>query len=515
MLIGTLTRAASAAGAAIILSAIGFAAPAQAAYACWDSASGQTCRDFGENASDRTTVRALERPTFTGVLAVGQTLTSYPGEWERAQTLKYQWLRDGAVIPGAQGETYDITEADDGLSLALRVTGSADGLMDGVTTTQPSPKVSATNTAAYTARPAIVITGEAPSVSGWTRVGFTLDVDDLGMWSTDAVALQWQADGVDIEGATTDNYKIRTADLGKVVTLKVTGSWPGLGSVSKSNTAPAVTPGYIHPTDEMGLAGGSEVGDTLNVERSGGWYADGEPISLLYQWERDGQKIIGATLATYTVVAADQGHQIRAQVTATAPGHWPSTQTSLYNDIVDGTASGDGGQPVPAPAPVEPVPAPAPVEQAPVKQAPAPVKQSPAPAPARDDKAPIHQADVVRPTTRNAAPNVVPVRATGGFLQPQAASRAETPTAGAAGPVEAAAPADTAAKDTAPAATTSPALSSTPGTAATTAQAASTSTANPLPLVLWIAGVLIAAGLVWVIRPLRASMIRLVARKAP
>jgi hypothetical protein len=42
-----------------------------------------------------------------------------------------------------------------------------------------------------------------------------LDVDDLGTWSTDVVALQWQADGVDIEGATTDTYKIRTADLGK------------------------------------------------------------------------------------------------------------------------------------------------------------------------------------------------------------------------------------------------------------------------------------------------------------
>ena len=303
------------------------------------------------------------------------------------------------------------------------MTGSADGLMDGVTTTQPSPKVSATNTAAYTARPAIIITGEAPSVSGWTRVGFTLDVDDLGMWSTDALALQWQADGVDIEGATTDNYKIRTADLGKVVTLKVTGSWPGLGSVSKSNTAPTVTPGYIHPTDEMWLAGGSEVGDTLNVERSGGWYADGEPIALLYQWERDGQKITGATQATYTVVAADQGHQIRAKVTATAPGHSPNTQTSLYNDIVDSNAGGDSGQPAPAPAPAEPVeqapaPAPAPVVQALVKQA-------PAPAPALGDQALVRQADLVQPTTRNAAPDVVPARAGGGFVQPQAASRAE------------------------------------------------------------------------------------------
>ena len=136
----TLSRAASAAGAAIILSTVGFAGPTQAAVACWDSATGQRCRDFGEGATGRTMVRALERPTFTGILKAGQTLTSYPGEWERAQTLKFQWLRDGVNIPGAQGETYEITAPDDGRSLTLRVTGSAPGLKDGVETTLPVPE---------------------------------------------------------------------------------------------------------------------------------------------------------------------------------------------------------------------------------------------------------------------------------------------------------------------------------------------------------------------------------------
>jgi len=507
----TLSRAASAAGAAIILSTIGFAGTAQATVACWDSATGQRCRDFGEGATGRTTVRALERPTFTGILKPGQTLTSYPGEWERAQTLKYQWLRDGVNIPGADGETYEITAPDDGRSLTLRVTGSAPGLKDGVETTLPSPKVSATNTAAYTARPAIIITGEAPSVSGWTRVGFELDVDDLGTWSTDVVALQWQADGVDIEGATTDTYKIRTADLGKVVTLKVTGGRPGQGSVSKSNTSTVVTRGYIEPTDEMWLSGGSEVGDTLSVESSGGWYADGEPISLLYQWERDGQPITGATAPTYTVVAADHGHWIRAQVTATAPGHGPNTQSSLYVDIVGGDTGGevDGGdQPVPGPAPAEH----APTQQAPADQAPAPAGQTPAPA--RPGKQTFSQADTVGPTAQIAPANTyVPARASVAFVQPQAASQTESQDADTAGPVNVAAPADAATAKPAPAATASPAPSSTPRAPVATAQVASTDRPNALPLFFSIAGVLIVAGLVWVIRPLRASVIRFVGRK--
>jgi hypothetical protein len=42
---------------------------------------------------------------------------------------------------------------------------------------------------------------------------------------------------------------------------------------------------------------------------------------------------------------------------------------------------------------------------------------------------------------------------------------------------------------------------------------ASTDRSNPLPLFFSIAGVLIVAGLVWVIRPLRASVTRFVGRK--
>jgi hypothetical protein len=279
----------------------------------------------------------------------------------------------------------------------------------------------------------------------------------------------------------------------------------------------------------MWLSGGSELGDTLSVESSGGWYADGEPISLLYQWERDGQPITGATAPTYTVVAADQGHRIRAQVTAMASGHGPNTQSSLYVEVdsgdIDGGDTGgevDGGdRPVPGPAPAEHVPA----QQAPAEHAPAPAGQ--APAPARPGKQTIRQADAVRPTARIAPVHTyVPARASVGIVKPQAASQSDSQDTAAAGPVTAAAPADAAtAKPAAaapadaatakpaPAATASPASSSTPRPPVATAQVASTGASNPLPLFFSIAGVLIVAGLVWVIRPLRASVIRFVGRK--
>ena len=215
----SLSRAASAVGAAIILSTVGLAGPAQATEACWDIGHGTTCRDYGESAAGLAKVRAAIQPTFTGILKAGQTLTSFPGLWLAGEgygtdALTYQWLRDGLPIPEAVGETYKITDSDDGRSLALRVTASADGVNDGVETTLPSPKVSATNAVEYKARPGI--SGEAPTVWGWTRVGFTVEADALGTWSPGwmTVKLQWQADGVDIEGATAGSYRIPCADSG-------------------------------------------------------------------------------------------------------------------------------------------------------------------------------------------------------------------------------------------------------------------------------------------------------------
>jgi hypothetical protein len=552
-----LSRGASAAGAAIVLSAVGFAGPAQATTACWSSAysaSGTTCREFGESAAGLAKVRAAEQPTFAGILKAGQTLTSSSGLWlfgqgAETKTLKFQWLRDGVVIPGAGDENYEITESDTGRSLALRVTASAPGVNDGVETTLPSPKVSDTNTAEYTARPGI--TGEAPTVSGWTRVGFTLDVGSVGTWSPGwmDVTLQWQADGVDIEGATADEYKIRLADLGKKVTLKVTGSSAGVPSVSKSNTSTAVTRGYIRAPDEIYVTGGDKVGSILSVVETSGWDADGEPVTRHYEWRRDNQPIPGATASTYTVVAADSGHRIDTLVTATAPGHGPNTQISYYTEIVDSVTDGTGEtdpgtqpgpvpvpQPAPVPAPTKPAPVPVP-QPAPVPEVPVPAPTKPAPVPAPAEEAPALQLPAVQPPARtSSAPRyLAPVKAsvTAGDAsgQPVAAGQVQAdgfntfdsagtvaPPAEAApavpAPVASPSPSPAPSRAPSPAPSPAPSASSGPAAAATTATAAD-SPFNPLPLFFTIAGILIAAGLVWVIRPLRTAVARIAGRKTP
>jgi hypothetical protein len=66
-------------------------------------------------------------PEVVGSPAIGQTVRCTEGLWSNVPTgYAYRWLRDGAAIGGATGETYAITGADGGRGLACEVTASND-----------------------------------------------------------------------------------------------------------------------------------------------------------------------------------------------------------------------------------------------------------------------------------------------------------------------------------------------------------------------------------------------------
>jgi hypothetical protein len=67
-------------------------------------------------------------PQISGSPALGQTLTCSQGSWSNDPTgYGYAWLRGGAPIGGATGSTYGVQDADQGQSLACRVTASNAG----------------------------------------------------------------------------------------------------------------------------------------------------------------------------------------------------------------------------------------------------------------------------------------------------------------------------------------------------------------------------------------------------
>jgi hypothetical protein len=100
----------------------------------------------------------------------------------------------------------------------------------------------------------------------------------------------------------------------------------------------AMVPSLPFDTAAPGISGASTVGGLLSCS-SGSW--TGEPELTLsagwplttpfsYQWLRDGGPIAGATSAAYVVQAADLGHSLVCEVTATnVAGHTAARSSSL------------------------------------------------------------------------------------------------------------------------------------------------------------------------------------------
>jgi hypothetical protein len=188
-------------------------------------------------------------PTISGSPAQGQTLTANPGTWTGtpAPTFAYQWLRcppsggaadgaDCASIDSATAATYVVAAGDVGFRLRVKVTGSN---TDGV----GSPAVS-NATAAVTTQAGPPNTAP-PTITGSTVVGEKLTANP-GTWTGTGIAFAYlwsrcDATGaacVDITTATQSTYTLVTADSGKTLRVKVTGTnASGSNAVTSAQTA--------------------------------------------------------------------------------------------------------------------------------------------------------------------------------------------------------------------------------------------------------------------------------------
>ncbi|HEY5044528.1 MAG TPA: hypothetical protein VII53_01575 [Solirubrobacteraceae bacterium] len=63
----------------------------------------------------------------SGTVATGTPQTCTPGEWAGSPVLSYQWLRNGADIPGATGPVYTPVAADEGTAVQCQVTATNGG----------------------------------------------------------------------------------------------------------------------------------------------------------------------------------------------------------------------------------------------------------------------------------------------------------------------------------------------------------------------------------------------------
>ena len=169
------------------------------------------------------------------------------------------------------------------------------------------------------------ITAGSPAVSGRPVVGRTLRAD-AGTWAPADVALgyQWLRDGTAIPGATGRSYRLRPADGGHALAVRVTGSLPGAAAVTRTSAAGTVL-NRLRATPRPRLVGPATLRRVLTV-RTGVWTP--KPVRLSVTWLRDGQVIRGAHGLRHRLTAADRGHRITVVVTGRRAGYAEVSRTS-------------------------------------------------------------------------------------------------------------------------------------------------------------------------------------------
>ena len=192
-------------------------------------------------------------------------------------------------------------------------------------------------------------TGE-PTISGTARVKETLTAGTSGIADEDGLgdveyAYQWVTNGMsdyaEIEDATSKTYTVTSADVGKVIKVRVSFA-DDLGnkeSLLSEPTEPVDAVANTPPSGLPAVSGTPQVKETLTADTSGISDDNGlDDVAYSYQWMRndgtDDTDIAEETSKTYTVADADVGKTIKVRVSFTDNGGNYESLTSAASAVV-------------------------------------------------------------------------------------------------------------------------------------------------------------------------------------
>ncbi|MEN9359951.1 MAG: hypothetical protein RL095_1486 [Verrucomicrobiota bacterium] len=247
---------------------------------------------------------------ISGTAAQGQTLTAVStlSDADGLGAITYTWKNSLGTILGT-GSTYLLTSAEIGKTVT--VTAS---YIDGHGTAET--KVSAASVAVANVNDAptgsVTIAGSANLGQTLTASNTLADVDGLGV-----ISYQWQANGMDIAGATASTYLLTASEVGK--SLSVTATYTdGYGTVERvaSAATASVSSTPVNnslPSGSVTITGTATQNQVLTAANT---LADLDGVGAIsYQWKANGVAIPGATASSFTLQEAQVGKIIT--VTAT------------------------------------------------------------------------------------------------------------------------------------------------------------------------------------------------------
>jgi hypothetical protein len=249
-------------------------------------------------------------PSPGGKWVVGGMLTANVFQIEEGASISYQWYRNDQPIASATSRTYTLTKQDEGTASSVEVVASKSGF---VSVTKRSMGVRVAGSAASTPQPisGSIISSPIPTVQGSFQVGQELKVL-TGQWDSD-VTLQilWFRDGQAIQSATDFLYKVTMDDLGKRISVSVTGSKSQAPSVTRRSNEGRVTslPTSFTPVRPT-VSGKPKVTNRLAVV-TGNWCAE---CTYQYQWLLNGKPIRGAKSKVFLLQKSHAGRVISVSV---------------------------------------------------------------------------------------------------------------------------------------------------------------------------------------------------------
>lgn len=225
----------------------------------------------------------------------------------------YRWIKDGLIVPGAVEDTYRLGVEDLGSKISVQVILSGQNYLSVVKSSEPK----------------VVIAGQfqsspTPLVSGNSAVGQILSVRTADWDAGVEFKFKWLRNGSEIPQAVSSSYAIQAVDLGKKISVTVTGSKPGYLSETKSSAAVLAYAGVQSRTPTPKIRGVLKLNQTLTAA-IGAWDSGSKQS---YQWLRNGIPIFKATSLSYRLSAKDKGRRLAIRVISKRAGYADVTRTS-------------------------------------------------------------------------------------------------------------------------------------------------------------------------------------------